>query len=529
MHKLNAEIIITTDRSMMTNHHGREFIGFLATGPAIGIPESIWMYLCCPKPKVDEFGRPHVAPYGLRKIEAALQDAGLEAYIIDPDYLDRYVDTAKILMIGHHDFFAFGPPSSEWWLITGKEPVNRKSFFKLMNSEAVQKMKSRNVKIVVGGPAAWQWLWVPEYVDKWGIDVIVEGEADEIIVDIAKRILNGEKMPRYISVGAHESPSIDKIPLIKGASVNGLVEIMRGCPRGCKFCSVTLRPLRHIPIEKIIAEIEVNKKYGIKSAILHSEDVLLYGAKGLEINEEALIKLHDSVTKTVESLAWAHASLAAVVYAQRKYRLISKLTDMIYSRLEQNYLGVEVGIETGSPRLAKIIMPAKAMPFKADEWPDIVEEAFAIMHDHRIIPAATFILGFPGEEPDDVVKTIELIERLKKYRSLIVPMLFVPMGALKSEEGGVTGMKITPEHAEAMRVAFWHTVHWAEDIVTKFYMKGIKYEPLKLIIKAFLWLAKRKMKDIEERLLPSFTGKELSLKASNQNVEDIIRKAKCYD
>jgi radical SAM superfamily enzyme YgiQ (UPF0313 family) len=512
MKSLNVDIAITTDRSMMTNHHRREFLGFLATGPAMYVPEEVWMYLCCPKPEIDEFGRPVEAPYGLRKIEAALQDAGFEAHIIDPDYLGKYVDKVKILMIGHHDFFAFGPPSSEWWLITGKEPVNRKSFFKLMESESIKKMRQRGVKVVVGGPAAWQWLWEPELVEKWGIDVIVEGEADEVIIDVARKILNGEEVPRYISVGAYESPPIDRIPLIKGASVNGLVEIMRGCPRGCKFCSVTLRPLRHIPIDRILKEIEVNKGFGINGAILHSEDILLYGARGIEVNEEALIRLHDTVTKSVKSVAWAHASLAAIVYSQRKYKLITKITDMIYSRLDQNYLGVEVGIETGSPRLAKIIMPAKSAPFKAEEWPDIVEEAFAIMHDHRIIPAATFILGFPGEEPDDVIKTIELLDRLKNYRSLIVPMLFVPMGILKSEEGGVVGMKIMQEHAEAMRKAFWHTVTWAEDIVYNFYMKGLRYEPLKFIIKIFLWYAKKKMSELEKKLLPKFSGKELSLK-----------------
>jgi radical SAM superfamily enzyme YgiQ (UPF0313 family) len=523
MKSLNVDIVITTDRSMMTNHHRREFLGFLATGPAIYVPESLWMYLCCPKPKIDEFGRPVEAPYGLRKIEASLQNAGFEAHIIDPDYLDRYANKAKILMIGHHDFFAFGPPSSEWWLITGREPVNRKSFFKLMESKAVRKMKQRGVKIVVGGPAAWQWLWEPEFVEKWGIDVIVEGEADEIIVDIAEKLMRGDEVPKYIYVGAHESPSIEKIPVIKGASINGLIEIMRGCPRGCKFCSVTLRPLRHIPIDTILREIEVNKKFGVNNTILHSEDVLLYGAKGIEINEDALIKLHDAVTKNVKSLAWAHASLAAIVYAQRKYKLISRLTDIIYSRLDQNYLGVEVGIETGSPRLAKIIMPAKAAPFKAEEWPDIVEEAFAIMHDHKIIPAATFILGFPGEEPDDVIKTLELLDRLKKYRGLIVPMLFVPMGALKSEEGGVIGMKITQEHAEAMRKAFWHTVTWAEDIIHNFYMKGLKYEPLKLIIKAFLWFAKKKMRNLELNLLPQFSGKELALKMSESELKYVCQ------
>ncbi|MCS7112088.1 MAG: radical SAM protein, partial [Ignisphaera sp.] len=445
---INVDIAITSDRTMITNHRGREFFGFMATGPAIGLPEWMWMEICCPKPHVDEFGRPIEAPYGLRKIEAALQDAGYNAYIIDPDHLSRYKDRVKVLMIGHHDFFAYGPPSSEWWLLTGREPVNRRSFFKLMESEAVNAIRRRGVKIVAGGPAAWQWLWEPELVEKWGISTIIEGEADELIVDITSKLLNDEPIPRYISVGARESPGIDKIPTIKGASVNGLVEITRGCPRGCMFCSVTLRPLRHIPIERILEEININVSNSIKGAILHSEDVLLYGSYGIEPNPEPVLKLHQMVVNKVESIAWAHASLASLVVAQKKHKLISSLTEIIYSKLKQNYLGVEVGIETGSPRLAKIVMPAKALPFKSEEWPEVVEEAFAIMHDHRIIPAATFILGFPNEEPEDVVKTIELLDRLKRYRSIIVPMLFVPMGALKHEEGGIVEMKITPEHAE---------------------------------------------------------------------------------
>ncbi|MEM2220519.1 MAG: radical SAM protein [Ignisphaera sp.] len=510
--EIDVDIIITSDRSMMTNHHGREFLGFMATGPAIGIPEWVWMAVCCPKPRVDEFGRPVEAPYGLRKIEAALQDAGYNAHIIDPDHLDRYKDRVKILMIGHHDFFAYGPPSSEWWLLTGREPVNRRSFYRLMESDLINAMRKRGVKIIVGGPAAWQWLWEPGLIEKWKIDTVIEGEADEFIVDIVSKLFNGEPLPRYISIGARESPPIDKIPIIKGASVNGLVEITRGCPRGCMFCSVTLRPLRHMPIDRILKEIEINLLNSVKGVILHSEDVLLYGSYGIEPNPDPVLKLHQMVIDRVKSIAWAHASLASIVIAQRKYKLISSLTDIIYSKLEQNYLGVEVGIETGSPRLAKIVMPAKALPFKSEEWPDVVEEAFAIMHEHRIIPAATFILGFPNEEPDDVVKTIELLDRLKKYRSIIVPMLFVPMGTLKHEESGIVGMKITQEHAEAMRRAFWHTVTWAEDIMIKFYMKGIRYEPVKLILKAFLWYAKRRMRDIEKKFLTKFTGKELSIK-----------------
>lgn len=505
---------------MMTNHHGKEFLGFIATTPPIVLPEFMWMYICCPKPKVDKYGRPIEAPYGLRKIEAALQDAGFKAYIIDPSYLDKYVDKIKILMLGHHDFFAYGPPSSEWWLITKKEPVNRRSFFKLMESRTIRVMKKRGVKIVVGGPAAWQWLWEPELVNRWGIDVIIDGEADKLIVEVSKKLLNDEPVPKYISIGAKESPTVDEIPLIKAASVNGFVEIMRGCPRGCRFCSVTLRPLRHIPIDRILKEIDINVSHGINHAILHSEDVLLYGALGIEPNPDTVIKLHEEVVKKIKSLAWSHISLSATVVAQKKHRLISKLTEIIYSNLEQNYLGVEVGIETGSPRLAQIIMPAKAAPFKPENWPDIVEEAFAIMHEHNIIPAATFILGFPGEEPNDVIKTIELLEKLKNYRSIIVPMIFVPMGILKNSEGGITGLNFTHEHAEVMQLAFWHTVKWANKIISEFYLNKLHHTPIRWLLKLFLTYAMRKMRELEKTILPDLVSANLSLVNQKDTVDE---------
>ena len=503
------DFILTTDRTMMTDHHGKEFLGFLATGPAYFLPESLWYHICCPKPKVDDEGKPVVAPYGLRKIEAALIDAGFNATVIDPDHIDKYVRQAKAILIGHHDFFAYGPPSSEWWLITGKEPVNRKSLMRLMEKIAALKRKY-NFKIIVGGPAAWQWLWEPELWEKWGVDTVVDGEAELIIKDIAHKILNNDELPRYIYVGPNDVPRIEEIPIIKGASVNGLIEVMRGCPRGCKFCSVTLRPLRYIPLEKIEKEIIVNVKAGIKHGIIHSEDVLLYGAKGVIPQEKPLLKLHEVFLKYFNNIAWAHASLAAIVVAEGNGRIIGKLMDMIYSKSSQNHLGVEVGIETGSPRLAKIIMPAKSAPYPPERWPEIVEEAFAIMHDYRIIPAATFILNLPGETPDDVMKTVELIERLKPYRSIIVPMFFVPMGGLKGEKNIIARVKVTREHVEALKAALYHTVFWAKDIMEKFYISGMKYALIRRLLNTFIDKVLAKAEEVINSL-HDFKYKELSI------------------
>ena len=499
MREERLEIILTTDRSMMSNHHGKEFLGFMATGPAIGMPEKLWMWLACPKMKTDLAGRPWQAPYALRKLEALLQDEGYNAAVIDPDYVNRYLKNAKVLMLSHHDYFALCPPSSEWWVVTKKEPVNSKSFRRFMDSLEIAEAKRHGLKIIAGGPAAWHWLYKPDLMKKWGIDTVVDGEGERIILDLVERIYAGESLPRYVFVGPQDVPTVEEIPAIKNPSVNGLVEVMRGCPRGCKFCSVTLRPLRHIPLEMIKREILVNVRGGVRSGILHSEDVLLYGARGIKLNPDAVIKLHRMARRYLDTVGWSHASLAAIKNAEEEHALISKIMEIIRETGAQEYLGVEVGIETGSVELAKKIMPAKSAPYPAERWPEIVEDAFAIMHENNIVPAATLILGLPEETPDDVMKTAELLDRLKQYRSLIVPMFFVPMGVLKNKNW-FTDVEVKDEHIEVMRRCLWHSVRWAEDIIERFYLKESYQRPLKWLLKMFLGYVKRKAKVVEKRL-----------------------------
>lgn len=498
--KAEVDFIISVDRCLMSDHHGFEFLGFMATAPAIGLPERIWRRVACPPVSVDPAGRPRVAPYGLRKVEAALQEAGFKACIIDPDYVPFYVkNRALALMVGHHDYFAFGPPSNQWWMLTGREPVNRKSFIEFISMPEIWEAKhNRGLRVVVGGPAAWQWEAWPEARIRWPVDTIVEGEGEKVVVELAQKILDGEELPKKVVVRPGEEPKVNEIPTIRGGSVNGLVEIMRGCPRGCKFCSVTFKPLRFIPLEKIEKEIKLNLESKVRHVILHSEDVLLYGADAVRPKPDPLLKLHSMVAKYLErygaTFAWSHASLATIKYAEEHGKVISKISEMVLDNDIRKFLGVEVGIETGSPKLAKKIMPAKVSPYPSERYPEVVEEAFMIMADNRIIPAATFILGLPGETEDDVLTTIELLERLKPYPSIIVPMFFVPLGALKNLNG-FKWEHVKPYHIEAMKVAALHSIRWAKWIFSRGYLRGSLHLPIRLAIYLVLNYVERKLKD----------------------------------
>jgi len=126
--------------------------------------------------------------------------------------------------------------------------------------------------------------------------------------------------------------------------------------------------------------------------------------------------------------------------------------------------GAEIGIETGSPELAKKIMPAKAHPFKPEEWPEVVRTGMGLMHDHKLVPACTLIVGVPEETEEDLIKTIELVEDLKNVRSLIVPLFFVPMGRLKDEDW-FKDTEMNQLHMELLIKCLKHDFYWIDSLI----------------------------------------------------------------
>jgi radical SAM superfamily enzyme YgiQ (UPF0313 family) len=443
----------------MSDYHHNEFVGFGTCAPPNVIPDWLYGFLFYPPMKTRRH-RPIAAPYGLRKVEAQLLDEGFDVLTVDPDHLGRYLKEAKVLGVHVMDPFGLGPASSTLAAIFKKEPFLAQHFRILMGKPEIRKAKRRGLKVLVGGPGTWQFRFRPKFVEEYGIDCIIEGESERVIGKIVRAAANGEDLPQYYEIPVKEAPRLEEIPDIVNPSINGLVEVGRGCCRRCKFCSVTLRPLRWYPYEKILREIEVNRKLGgINWTCLHAEDVMLYGSSNTLPNDEKLIKLNELAVKKSDSMSWSHCSLAAVA---SKPVLFSKIAEII--KQKQPWWGAEVGIETGSPELAKKVMPAKAHPFKPEKWPEVVRIGMGLMHDNSMIPACTLVIGTPEETENDVIKTIELMDDLKDVRSLIVPLFFVPMGKLKDEDW-FTDTEMTKLHKQLLIKCVEHDFYWIDSLI----------------------------------------------------------------
>jgi radical SAM superfamily enzyme YgiQ (UPF0313 family) len=217
---------------------------------------------------------------------------------------------------------------------------------------------------------------------------------------------------------------------------------------------------------------------------------MLYGSKNIIPNEQKLLKLHETVVKKCKGLSWSHCSLAAVA---ANPKLMSKLAEIILQK--QRWWGAEVGIETGSVEVAKRIMPGKALPFSAENWREVVVDGMGLMHDNRLIPACTLIVGLPDEREEDVLSTLELVDDLHSFRSLIVPLFFVPLGRLKSEDW-FARTSLNKLHRELLIRCVKHDFFWVDNLLDWSFSSRWYGGLLRSFYKGFAKMAKHKVRQI---------------------------------
>ena len=375
-------------------------------------------------------GSSMLAPYGLRKVEAALLNHGYspdDMITVQPENLKYAVgpDT-KVVLISSMDPLGKGYVSFTYSTFVGwgEIPCTLYYFNKLIRTKALKKYKP---KIIVGGAGSWQ---IGKNARKaLGIDSIVIGEGDLVIGGLVDKVMRGEPIPDEVS--SKKGPEVTQIPKICNPSIHGVVEISRGCGRGCQFCTPTMRKKRDVPIEQVLKEVDVNVKEGTGLITLATEDLFLYKCdmNGKFIpNGLAVCDLIKKITErpNIKGVQPAHVSLAPVVADPE---MVSEVSHLLQDFCRFKYNGksvitAETGIETGSARLIKQYMKGKSLPFAPEKWPELVPQALGILQDHNWIVAATLLVGMPGENEDDSLKNLELSDELFKHKVFLIPLLF---------------------------------------------------------------------------------------------------------
>lgn len=460
------EIVLTADRALFTDYNGFNTLGFGLCMPVRLVPSFVEYRILAPAVPARN-GRAEFAPYALGKVEASLLAAGFkrsQVVLVPPERLEDVVDDDTEL-VGVHVVDPQGLAPVSWTIRVmtgGGETCTAYEFESLMAK--IRKLKEKHhFKVVVGGPGVWQ---LRGKMERFGIDVLYEGEAELDFPVLARRILDGEDVRGFI-VG--RPAPVDKIPPIVTPSRNGHVQVTRGCPRGCQFCKPTTFFFRSIPLDIILREAELNARAGAREINFVTEDVLLYGAKGLSLNSEAVKRLFSETMRVVKrygvrKVTFSHATLSSALVLKDAVRFISEINE--FSDEEPTF--PQVGFESGSPRIVAKYFRGKPYPWKPEDWPWIVVEGSKLMNEHYWYPCLTYIIGFPDATPDDYVKTLEVIERLRGegVKAWAFPLFLIPIGGTRIEDraGFATLKNLPPEAIEAVVAGWEYSIDFSERI-----------------------------------------------------------------
>ncbi|MFW9830388.1 MAG: B12-binding domain-containing radical SAM protein [Candidatus Thorarchaeota archaeon] len=487
------KVVLTASTAEMAGWDADPFVAFAGGFPGRLFPKFVMRELYQPDKVNPDYSAPF-APYGLRKIEAALLANGFDEndlITVHPNQLKHVMGPqTRVVGVSSMDPLGMAYVSLTYTSLVGMGGVAATGveFWRLTQNPALKKYA---VPRILGGAGSWQ-LKNSKIREKYKFDCIVMGESEKTAPELFHKAIRGEKLPPIIH---SERPGDEDIPVIRKGAIYGAVEISRGCGRGCQFCSPTMKYRRSFPIEKVLKEVRANLACGANMILLNTDDVFLYGSKERFIpNQSAVIDLYKAVVAEpgVDVVQTAHASLAPAIINPR---MVQEITETIGDKCRYMYRGnpvvtVEVGVETGSPRLMQEHMRGKALPYDVKEWPEIVCEAYGILNDANWVPLCTLVTGLPKETEEDVLHTLDLIHRMRRFKTFFVPLFFVSLEDCALRKEKTLNLRRLTELQWEMFVECWdhNLLHWRDVWLGDIKNTWINRQLLK-IVGGFLYLS----------------------------------------
>lgn len=228
-------------------------------------------------------------------------------------------------------------------------------------------------------------VYVPSlYQVEYGADGLLKSftpVASEAKRTIQRRIVN--KLPPPLTRPV--------VPYIGVVHDRGMIEIQRGCTRGCRFCQagVIYRPLRERPIEEIVP--------AVGELIAHCG-----------YNEVSLLSLNTSEFSGIEKL------VASLIRQYRQHNLGLSLPSLRINRFSVNLMeslpsqrktGLTFAPEAGSDRLRQFINKN----ITEEEILDTLSVAFSRGWSSVKL---YFMLGLPSETREDVTDILKLVDKI---------------------------------------------------------------------------------------------------------------------
>jgi len=307
------------------------------------------------------------------------------------------------------------------------------------------------VPIVVGGHHAQA---LPEYVmDHWWVDVVCIGEGELALLELVERMERGEDcsdVPTMWVKGADGTVYRNEIGMLENdldnlpfpekqlwwewGAFRDVLEVFtgRGCPFKCTFCNIHYQReifdgkgdfLRKRSVENVMQELEQNlARYDASFISLHDDN---FTTSVLWVEEFC------EVYKDRIGLPWYCFGYPTTI----KPRLMKAMSAANCSMI---FMGIDSGDEEVRRQLYERPM--------VDE---LIYEKAALIHEHGIRSFMSTIYGSPGETPEQMWKTLEMVDRTKPTQCS--GNVFYPLPKTKLYDVAVELGQLSEEGQEKVR------------------------------------------------------------------------------
>ncbi len=193
-------------------------------------------------------------------------------------------------------------------------------------------------------------------------------------------------------------PEKPLVPLVGVVHDRAVLEVMRGCGRGCRFCQagVLYRPVRELPAEEIVNRAK---------QLIHATGYEEISLSSLSTGD------HSQIEEVVSRLSECfHAERTAVSLPSLRPDTFS--VKLLGKTRATKKTGITLAVEAGTPRLRRVIN-------KNLREEDVLDAAGAAYSQGWNLIKVYFMIGLPTETDEDIVALANLVQTIADTRKAV--------------------------------------------------------------------------------------------------------------
>ncbi len=290
-----------------------------------------------------------------------------------------------------------------------------------------ERLEGREVLCIAGGVHA---TAETEQTLRAGFDLVAVGEGEPVLLELLGRLVRGEDPRqtrgfarlvdgRLVPQGRGEGVLLDTYPPFAAKHAKfGAIEITRGCIYACRFCQTPFMSkarFRHRSVENIAHWTRVLRESGRRDIRFITPTSMSYGTSDESVNLEAVERLLAAVRE-------AMGPDGRVFYGTFPSEVRPEHVTPEALALLKRYVDNDnliIGGQSGSERILR----------ESHRGHDVetVVRAASLALEAGFVPNVDFILGMPGEGPEDVRATLALMKRLAELGAKVHGHTFMPL------------------------------------------------------------------------------------------------------